>query len=101
MSETDREAVPLACAACCKAPCAWSARTLRKSARVDSTDEVAMRKRTATGRPLEVITRSSLAADFNHAPAGFLFNSLQCLRQETNLAAQFTQVPRPRARALR
>src|SRR6266566_5418130 len=76
ISDMDKLAVPLAAAACWSADCAWSARMLRKRARVDSMEAAAMGRSTATGWPLEVMTRSCLPADFNHAPAGFFFNSL-------------------------
>src|SRR5437667_2503108 len=72
----ESSAGPLAAAACCSASCAWSARTLRTSARVDSTDAAAIRISTATGWPLEVMTKSSLPADFNHWLADFFFSSL-------------------------
>src|SRR5205814_10281659 len=56
--------------------CAWSARTLRKSARVDSSEAAAIRSSTATGWPLEVMTKSFLPADLSHCFADFFFRSV-------------------------
>ncbi len=76
MSDMEKPDVPLTTAACWSAACACSARTLRTSARVDSTDADAMRSNTAMGWPLEVMTKSSLLADLSHCFVGFFFNSL-------------------------
>ena len=76
ISDKLKPAVPLAAAACCREAWAWSARTLRKSERVDSTDAAAIRRSTATGWPLDVIIKSPLPADFNHWLAGFFLRSL-------------------------
>src|SRR5258706_1135632 len=76
MSDLDKSAVPLAAAVCWSADCAWSARTLRNSTQVESNEAAAIRKSTATGRPLAVMTRSPLPADFNQWLAGLLFSSL-------------------------
>jgi len=76
ISDRVKPVVPLAAAACCSATCTWSARALRKSERVDSADAAAMRRSTATGRPLEVMIKSALPADFNHWLAGCFFSSL-------------------------
>lgn len=88
MSEMESSEAPLAAAACCRLAWACNARTLRKSARVDSTDADAIRISTATGSPLEVMTRSSLPADLSHCFAGFFCKSL------TEIVLMIERIPR-------